>query len=78
MHQNFIDSIAMTNELGKPDLFITMTCNPNWTEIKSNLLPGQSVEDRPDLVARVFNLKKKELMKLVVDDKIFGMKIVLN
>ena len=38
-----------------------MTCNPNWKEISENL-NGQSREGRPDLVARVFQLKLKELM----------------
>jgi hypothetical protein len=31
----------------KPDLFVTMTCNPNWREIKDNLFPGQTSSDAP-------------------------------
>ena len=31
-----------------------MTANPNWKEIREELLPGQSVNNRPDIVARVF------------------------
>jgi Helitron helicase-like domain at N-terminus len=49
--------------VAKPDLFNTMTRNPYWDEIASQLLPGQTVQDRPDLVARVFKLKLKRLLK---------------
>ena len=40
-----------------------MTCNPNWPEIKNELKEGQTPQDRPDLVARVFKLKKDQLMQ---------------
>ncbi|XP_053571517.1 uncharacterized protein LOC128661269 [Bombina bombina] len=57
MAQNYHDAMAIVRKYGKPDYFITMTCNPKWPEILDNLLEGQAVEFRPDLVARVFNLK---------------------
>ncbi|UYV81777.1 hypothetical protein LAZ67_20002341 [Cordylochernes scorpioides] len=56
---------------GKPDLFITMTCNPKWLEITENL-NGSSVVNRPDIVSRVFNLKSKELIRDLIKNKIFG------
>jgi len=37
-----------------------MTCNPNWPEIKDNLLPGQEPKDHPDLVCQVFKPKLKK------------------
>jgi len=58
--------------LGKPDLFITMTCNPNWDEIQQNLLPGQKPWQRPDLIARVFEQKLKRLLKEIVVRQRFG------
>ncbi|CDF38382.1 ATP dependant DNA Helicase PIF1 [Chondrus crispus] len=36
------------------------------------LLPNQTPQDRPDLCARVFRLKMKDLMCLVMDEKVFG------
>jgi hypothetical protein len=51
--------MAICREYHKPDFFITMTCNPKWEEITKELRPGETVEDRPDLVARVFKLKKR-------------------
>ena len=61
MHQNYLDAMAFVAKKGKPDLFITFTCNPKWCEITDNLLAGQTTNDRPDLVARVFMLKLKAL-----------------
>ncbi len=57
MHQLYQDAMAIVRKLGKPDLFITITCNPKWREIQEQLLPGQAALDRPDLVDRVFKLK---------------------
>ena len=64
--------MVIVREYGKPDLFITMTCNPKWREIEENLLPGQSASDTPDIVARVFNLKKHYLINLISKQKCFG------
>jgi hypothetical protein len=65
MFQLYQDSIAIARFSGKPDWFLTMTANPNWDEIKSALLPGQSASDRPDLVARVFREKVRVLIKYI-------------
>jgi len=51
MMQNYQDAMAIVRKYGKPDVFITMTCNPNWLEIKENLLPNQQPADRPDICA---------------------------
>ncbi|XP_063990617.1 uncharacterized protein LOC135169496 [Diachasmimorpha longicaudata] len=72
MLQNYQDAMAIVRKFGKPDLFITMTCNPNWIEIKENLLPGQTASDRPDIVSRVFDIKKEELIKDVIKKNLFG------
>ncbi|UYV64563.1 hypothetical protein LAZ67_3001189, partial [Cordylochernes scorpioides] len=63
MQQRYQDAMSIVIKYGKPDLFVTMTCNPKWKEITENLEPWQKPEHRPDLVARVFNLKLKELLK---------------
>lgn len=51
------DSLAICTERGKPSLFITITTNPNWPEIQSQLLPGQTAADRPDVVDRAFRAR---------------------
>ena len=63
MHKMYQNSMAIVRHYSKPDLFITMTCNPKWEEIKRELLPGQQPADRPDLASRVFKLKLDALMQ---------------
>ncbi|VDL81296.1 unnamed protein product [Nippostrongylus brasiliensis] len=72
MQQSYQDAMAIVARHGKPDVFLTITCNPQWREIRENLLPGQSAEHRPDLTTRVFNLKLKELCHDLFKRHIFG------
>ena len=72
MFEIFQDSMAITRYYQHPDIFLTMTANPNWPEIIEALLPNQKSIDRPDLVARVFELKRRALMKKIKMKKIFG------
>ena len=53
------DGMAIVRSLGKPSLFVTVTCKPAWEEVTRTLLPGQRPEDRPDVVARVFRLNPR-------------------
>ena len=64
--------MAICRAFHKPDFFITMTCNPNWSEITGELRPGETVQNRPDLVARVFKQKKDQLIKDIKSKKVFG------
>ena len=57
--ERYQDAMAITRKEGKPDLFITFTCNPLWPEILQSLNPGETSFDRPDICARVFNMKVK-------------------
>ena len=72
MQQNYQDAMAIVAQFGKPDLFLTFTCNPKWDEIQSNLLPGQNSSDRPDIVARVFKLKLNELLSDICKYHVLG------
>ena len=67
----FQDGMAICREYHKPDLMITMTTNPHWEEIEREL-NGASVQDRPDLVARVFKMKKDQLINDIIKGKIFS------
>ena len=68
----FQDGMAIIREHHKPDFFITMTTNSKWPEIEKHLLQGQTAQDRPDIVSRVFHLKYKQLMKDLVAGGLFG------
>ena len=72
MHQHYQDAMAMISKYGKPDLFLTFTCNPKWAEITENLRPGEKAFERPDLVSRVFNMKLKELLKDINERGVLG------
>lgn len=72
MQQCLQDALALARFFRKIDLFITMTCNPQWPEITRELLSGQSPSDRPDLVACVFDMKKKALIKDIYKKGVFG------
>ncbi|WVZ79781.1 hypothetical protein U9M48_027319 [Paspalum notatum var. saurae] len=72
LRRRFMDAMALVRKYGKPDIFLTMTCNPNWDEIKRELFPGQTPQDRPDLVDRVFHAKLEEMKKLLTKEDILG------
>jgi hypothetical protein len=72
MHQHFQDSMVLACYFKKVDLFLTMTCNAKWEEITRELRPGETADDRPDLVSHVFQLKKKALLKDILEDEVLG------
>jgi hypothetical protein len=61
MRRRYMDAMALVRRFGKPDIFLTMTCNPKWEEIKRELYSGQTPQDRSDLVVQVFKAKLEEL-----------------
>jgi hypothetical protein len=72
MQQNYQDAMAIVSTYGKPDLFITFTCNPKCPDIVQNLYPGQRAHDRPDVVARVFHRQLQELLKDILKKNVLG------
>ena len=72
LYQEYLDGLAIVRKYGKPSLFITMTCNPDWEEIKEALNEGEKAWMRPDIVERVWNMKKKIFLDDIVQNKIFG------
>ncbi|ONM00094.1 hypothetical protein ZEAMMB73_Zm00001d030055 [Zea mays] len=72
MRRRYMDAMALVRKFGKPDIFLTMTCNPNWDEIRRELLPGQTPQDHSDLVVRVFHAKLQELKYRLTKQDILG------
>lgn len=68
----FQDAMAIVRAYGKPDLFITFTCNPSWPEIKQSLFPGEQPSDRPDLCVRVFHIKLEALLEDLTKKNVLG------
>ena len=72
MQMNYQGALAIVHEYGKLGYFITVTANPTWTDIASNLALGDHAINRPDLVVRVYNLKLKALQTDLVERHILG------
>ena len=72
MQQNYQDVMTIVTKFGKPDIFLTMTANPNWPEVRENPLPHKTANDRPDVISRVFHLKLKELLCDLLERNVFG------
>ncbi|XP_054287893.1 uncharacterized protein LOC129003620 [Macrosteles quadrilineatus] len=66
------DALTYVKNYGRPDLFITLTCNPKWPEILESLLPGQKATDRHDIVSRVFHQKIKIFVAVINKGEVFG------
>ncbi len=76
-NQNYQDAMAIVTKYGKPDLFLTFTCNPNWAEIVENLRYNEKPCDRPDLIVRVFKHKFDDFLKSIIHRHCLG-KLILN
>ncbi|GFS96142.1 ATP-dependent DNA helicase [Trichonephila clavipes] len=72
MHEYAQDAMTYVRAYGRPDLFVTFTCNPTWNEIKELLLVGQSSSYRHNITARVFKQKLKCLMDFFIKHHFFG------
>ncbi|XP_073513990.1 uncharacterized protein [Phyllobates terribilis] len=72
MHEHTQDAMNYVRKYGRPDLFITFTCNPAWEEIGGHLLPGQKTVNRHDLIARVFKQKLSKMTNLITKSHIYG------
>nr|GMD73126.1 uncharacterized protein LOC109173038 [Ipomoea batatas] len=72
MRGRYMDAMSLVQNFGKPDFFLTITCNPNWPEIKRLLEFNDEAQNRPDLVARVFHAKLQELKNDIIKKHFFG------
>ncbi|XP_025702793.1 uncharacterized protein [Arachis hypogaea] len=73
MFNNCKDAFAICKHFGYPSFSVTMTCNPEWDEIKRLLRgTGLKAEDRPDITSRIFKIKLNKLIRDFKFDDIFG------
>jgi len=71
LQQKFQDAMAVIRHYGKPDLFVTVTCNPQWPEIIAEL-KDEKPSDKLPIIARVFKLKLQCIMDDILKKHIFG------
>lgn len=73
MFNNCQDAMAICKRFSYPDLFITITCNQNWKEIKDFVSQrGLSASDKPDIICRVFKMKLDQMMTDFKKIEMFG------
>ncbi|KAI3675989.1 hypothetical protein L1987_85585 [Smallanthus sonchifolius] len=74
MYKHYQDALAICRVHGNPQYFITFTCNVKWPEIKREMqrLQCSSAQDRPDIIARVFQMKVESFIKFLRSTKPFG------
>ncbi|XP_063993418.1 uncharacterized protein LOC135171058 [Diachasmimorpha longicaudata] len=72
MQEYIQDAMTYVRHYGRPDLFITFTCNPNWQEIQTLLLPGQQAIHRHDITTLFDLLIDQELVDIVTKHMIHG------
>ncbi|XP_029143308.1 uncharacterized protein [Arachis hypogaea] len=73
MFNNCQDAMAICKHYGYPDLFLTITCNPNWPEFQRyTRREGIPIADRPDISCRVFHAKLKCLLTDLKGGTFFG------
>jgi len=71
-HALYMDAMQLPTRFGRPDLFITFTCNPKWREIVDAIPTGDVWQNHPDVVARIFRMKLKSLIHDIKIREIFG------
>lgn len=67
MGRKYIDAMELVQKFGKPDIFLTLTSNPNWPEIKQRMMGNEETQNRADLIVRVFHAKLEQFK-----NEIFG------
>jgi len=71
-HALYHDALALPAAFHLPDLFITVTFNPEWPEMARLMPVNSSIHDHPDVVARVFWIRFSRIMQDIVDNGVFG------
>lgn len=51
------NALTVVSEVGRPTVFITLTCNTHWPEIVERLFEGQTAFEREDVVCAVFKAR---------------------
>jgi hypothetical protein len=72
MSQLYHNAMAICRKYRTPSLFITMTANPNWPEVKAVIPEGEKAVDHPMELVRIFRQKVKALMFQIFQMELLG------
>jgi hypothetical protein len=65
------NALVLVSEFSCPHVFLTLTCNPKWPEIVSQLLDGQTAFDHPDVTVAVFKSRLDQMEMNLHNGKYF-------
>jgi hypothetical protein len=65
------NALVIVSEYGCLHVFLTLTCNPEWPEIQSQLINGQTAFDRPDMTVPVFKSRLDKFKTNIRNGKYF-------
>ncbi len=71
------NALLLVSEYGCPHVFLTLTCNPKWLEIQSQLINGQTAVDRPDVTVPVFKSRLDKFKTNIRNGKYFKSREVI-
>ncbi len=74
MRQLNLDFMAIVREYYNPAFFVTMTANPNWPEIKTEI-DRQPAANRFDITNRVFSKKLEALIEDLFTHNVLGIAV---
>ncbi len=67
----------LVSEYSCPHVFLTLSCNPEWPEIQSQLINGQTAFDRPDVTVPVFKSRLDKFKTNIRNGKYFESREVI-
>ncbi len=71
------NALVLVSEYGCLHVFLTLTCNPEWPEIQSQLINGQTEFDHPDVTVPVFKSRLDKFKTNVTNGKYFKLREVI-
>jgi hypothetical protein len=71
------NELVLVSEYGCPHVFLTPTCNPEWPEIQSQLINGQTAFDCPDVTVPVFTSRLDKFKTNIRNGKYFKSREVI-
>ncbi|XP_023747382.1 uncharacterized protein LOC111895527 [Lactuca sativa] len=74
MYKHYQDALAICKVHGKPQYFITFTCNVKWPEYRRymDVIGQRDIQNKPDIIARIFKIKVHAFINFLKEDKTFG------
>ena len=66
------NAFSIVRSRGRPFMFVTLTFNKEWAEVKSAMAEHESVYDRPDITCRVFKHKLESMLERLRNGAFWG------